>query len=133
MIYRAIKHLFPDIVDSEFLLQDDSDGLGPYIVRWDRPEPMPTIEQLDAVELAPEVPHEVTMRQARLALLEAGKLSAVEAAIDGLPEPERSAARIEWEYSATVRRYQPFVLQLAPALGLDAAGLDALFVKAFTL
>lgn len=82
---------------------------------------------------APTVPQEVTMRQARLALHAAGKLSAVNAAIDGLPDPPRTAAKIEWEYSSTVRRDSQFVLLLGPALGLDAAGLDALFIAAAKL
>lgn len=81
----------------------------------------------------PAVPSEVTMRQARLALLGAGKLAAVDAAINGLPEPQRSAARIEWDYSSTVRREQPLVLGLAPALGLTSGQLDALFIAAAAL
>ena len=79
------------------------------------------------------VPEAVTMRQARRALLAAGLLAAVEAAIDALAEPERSAARIEWEYSSEVQRHNGFVAQLAPALGLSDAQLDALFVSAATL
>lgn len=79
------------------------------------------------------VPQEVTMRQARLALHAAGKLTAVNAAINALPDPPRSAALIEWEYSSTVRRDSQFVALLGPALGLDAAGLDALFIAAAKL
>ena len=79
------------------------------------------------------VPGAVTMRQARRALLAAGLLAAVEAAIDALAEPERSAARIEWEYSSEVQRHNGFVTQLAPALGLSDAQLDALFVSAAAL
>lgn len=82
---------------------------------------------------APEVPQEVTMRQARLSLLAAGKLAAVIAAINALPDPPRSAALIEWEYSSTVRRDSQFIALLGPALGLDAAGLDALFIAAARL
>ena len=78
-------------------------------------------------------PHEVTMRQARLALLAAGKLSGVEAAIASLPEPHRTAASIEWEYSNALQRSNPFVAQLGAALGLDAAGIDALFIAAAKL
>lgn len=133
MIYEAIKALYPGIQDSEFLLQDDSDGRGPHIAWWGRPEPKPTIEQLQAVVVPPAVPQEVTMRQARLALLSAGKLDVVSAAIDALPEPQRSAARITWDYSSAVQRTQPLVLQLAPALGLDDAQLDALFIQAAVL
>lgn len=79
------------------------------------------------------IPNEVTMRQARLALHAAGKLAAVNAAINALPDPPRSAALIEWEYSSTVRRDSQFVALLGPALGLDAAGLDALFIAAAKL
>lgn len=73
------------------------------------------------------------MRQARLALHAAGKLPAVNAAIAALPDPPKTAALIEWEYSSTVRRDSQFVLLLGPALGLDAAGLDALFIAAAKL
>ena len=79
------------------------------------------------------VPAEVTMRQARLALHAAGKLPTVNAAIAALPDPPKTAALIEWEYSSTVRRDSQFVALLGPALGLDAAGLDALFVAASKL
>ena len=78
----------------------------------------------------PPVPPEVTMRQARLALLGAGLLDGVTAAIDALPEPTRTAARIEWEYSTTVQRHRGLVLQLGTALGMSSAQLDALFIAA---
>lgn len=57
-------------------------------------------------------------------------LAAVDAAIDALSEPERTAARIEWEYSSAVQRHNGFVAQLAPALGLSDSALDDLFVLA---
>ena len=79
------------------------------------------------------VPTEVTMRQARLALLAAGKLAGVEAAIASMPEPQRTAASIEWEYSSALQRNNPFVSQLGAALGLDDAGIDALFIAAAKL
>lgn len=78
----------------------------------------------------PPVPGAVTMRQARLALLGAGLLSSVGAAIDALAEPAKSAARIEWEYSNEVQRHNGFVAQLGPALGLTEEQLDALFIAA---
>jgi hypothetical protein len=82
---------------------------------------------------ASPVPSSVTMRQARLALLGAGKLAAVESAIAALPEPAKTAALIEWEYSNEVQRHNGFVSQLAPALGMTEAQLDALFVQAASL
>ncbi len=81
----------------------------------------------------PGVPQAVTMRQARLALLTAGKLGQVATAIASLPSPAKEQAQIEWEYSTEVQRHRPFVLQLGAALGLDDAALDALFTAAAAL
>jgi hypothetical protein len=78
-------------------------------------------------------PKEVTMRQARLALLQAGLLDRVTATIAGMPSPQKQAAEIEWEYSNSLKRSQPLVTQLGTALGLDAVALDALFFTASTL
>ena len=75
----------------------------------------------------------VTMRQARLALLAAGKLADVSAAIESLPEPQKSSAKIEWEYSTTVERNRGLVATLAPMLGLTKADVDALFIQAAAL
>jgi hypothetical protein len=79
------------------------------------------------------VPAEITMRQARLSLLGAGKLAAVDTAINAMVEPAKSAAKIEWEYSNTVQRHNGFVAALGPALGLTDAQIDALFLAAQAL
>ena len=78
----------------------------------------------------PYVPSVVSMRQARLALLGAGLLASVEATIDSLPSPQKEAARIEWEYATEVQRSSGLVPMMGAALGLDDAGLDALFIAA---
>ena len=88
---------------------------------------------IDESRIVVPVPAEVTMRQARLALLAAGKLAGVEAAIAAMPEPHKTAASIEWEYSSALQRNNPFVSQLGAALGLDDAGIDALFIAAAKL
>lgn len=80
-----------------------------------------------------DVPQAVTMRQARLALLGAGLLSQVNAAIASMPGAEGEAARIEWEYAQEVRRDSALVQSLVPALGMNEAGLDALFTAAAAL
>jgi hypothetical protein len=91
----------------------------------------------DAVKAAAQAeaakPKEVTMRQARLALLQAGLLDKVTAAIAGMPSPQKQAAEIEWEYSNSLKRAQPLVTQLGTALGMDTSQLDALFLTASTL
>lgn len=79
------------------------------------------------------VPESVTMRQARLALLGAGKLALVDAAIDAQAEPLKSAARIEWEYSNEVQRHNGIVEMMGPALGLTSDQIDELFRVAATL
>lgn len=84
-------------------------------------------------EPPPVIPSSVTMRQARLALLATGKLAAVDAAIAGMDSPQKEAAQIEWEYAAIVERQSPLIAALAPALELDAAGVDALFSAAAAL
>lgn len=78
----------------------------------------------------PVPPAVLTMRQARLALLAAGKLPAVDAAITALPVGQREAARIEWEYAATVERSSALVQMLADALSLD---MDELFLAGAAL
>lgn len=82
---------------------------------------------------APRVPAAVTMRQARLALLGANLLSSVDTAIDALPEPTKSAARIEWEYSNELQRGNALVAALTPALALTSEQVDALFIAASAL
>lgn len=79
------------------------------------------------------VPASVTMRQARLALLQVGLLNTVNDAIAAMPGSAGEAARIEWEYSQEVQRNKALVQALAPALNLSEAQLDGLFALAATL
>jgi len=72
----------------------------------------------------------VSMRQAKLALLAAGKLSAVEAAIGSMSEPQRSAALIEWNSAGTVARDHPSTALIGAAASLNDAQIDALFSAA---
>lgn len=93
----------------------DYGDIQPYV----EPEPLP-----------PVIPSVVTMRQARLALLQAGLLPLVETAIASMESP---AAQIEWDYSQEVNREQPLVKQLAEALNLTSDQLDNLFLEASKL
>jgi len=79
------------------------------------------------------IPTVVTMRQARLALLQAGLLPTVEAALDALEEPARSAAKIEWKYAQEVERGYPWVEQLTATMGMTEEQVDNLFILAATL
>ena len=82
----------------------------------------------------PMVPQVVTRRQARQALLIAGKLAQVQPAIDAIAEPlQRGMVQIEWDDSQTFERQRPTLIALATAIGMDDADLDSLFTAAATL
>jgi len=103
-------------------------GVDTFHYTWpDEASAAAALAALEPADATP-VPQRVTMRQARLALLAAGLLPAVEAAIDALAEPAKSAARITWDHSQEVYRTNGLVSQLAPALGLTDAEVDALFI-----
>lgn len=84
-------------------------------------------EVLPADPPPPIIVTSVTMRQARLALLQSGLLTQVSASIT---DP---AAQIEWEYAQTVERNSPLVQQIATGLNLTEAQLDDLFQLAVSL
>lgn len=53
-LYEKIKTIYPELQPYDFLnlimLQNDSDGRGDYIAKWEHPTlPKPTQEQLDGV------------------------------------------------------------------------------------
>ena len=85
------------------------------------------------VDRATLTPKSVTMRQARLALHARGLLTSVQTAINALPADDQPKAQIEWDYSNELQRSNSFVALLGAALGLDSAGIDALFVDASRL
>jgi hypothetical protein len=52
-LYEKIMAIYPQLTDKDFItvirLQNDSDGRGDYIVKWEHPTlPKPTDEQLGA-------------------------------------------------------------------------------------
>lgn len=54
-LYDKIMQLYPALTQQDFLtaitLQNDSDGRGDYIARWEHPEyPRPTDEQLAGIK-----------------------------------------------------------------------------------
>ena len=93
------------------------------------PEPEFTEAEL-AQQLEDAKPKVVTMRQARLALLQAGLLTTVDTAIaNGID----GAMKIEWEYATEVRRDWESLITMATALGMTSSQLDDLFLLASTL
>lgn len=57
-LHQKIRNLYPSLTEVDFLpvvgtilLQNDSDGRGDYIAKWDHPDyPRPTDEQLAEIE-----------------------------------------------------------------------------------
>ena len=75
------------------------------------------------------VPQQVTMRQARLALLNAGLLDDVEVVIAAAGRE----AQLEWEYAAVVDRSNPAVAAVQQQEALTDAQIDDLFREAAKL
>jgi hypothetical protein len=53
-LYEQIMTLYPNLTQQDFFtvitLQNNSDGKGDYIAKWDNPLPRPTDEQLASIE-----------------------------------------------------------------------------------
>ncbi len=94
-----------------------------------------SIVKVDKTLNQPPVPviTSITMRQARLALLQAGLLTQVNSMVASMPGAQGDAVRIEWEFSNTVERNRPLIQALASSLGLTSQQLDDLFALAATL
>ncbi len=75
----------------------------------------------------PPVPDEVSRRQAKRALSDAGYLSAANAAIAAIPGKAGDDARIDWADAGYFRRDNQLILAMGKALGLTAAQIDDLF------
>lgn len=113
---------------ARYVIAPDEVGIGYRKVgdQWQSPDQHQPVEP-------PAVPLVVSMRQARLALLHAGKLAAINAAIANLPGEQGDVVRIEWEFSTIVERSKPAVAAIAKTLDLTDADLDQLFIAAAKL
>ena len=74
------------------------------------------------------IPQTITMRQARLQLLEVGLLDDVEA----LVALDRKS-QIEWEYASEVYKESPLIESVKGALSLTNTQIDNMFVEASKL
>lgn len=91
--------------------------------------------EIDARKIAPAtVPQSVTRRQARQALLLAGKLASVQPAIDAIADAtERGLMQIWWDDSRDFERTNAALISMATTLALSSAQIDQLFITAATL
>jgi hypothetical protein len=90
--------------------------------------------QYDIEEYKKSIPIQVTMRQARLALLNAGLLDDVEAAINNIEnESIRRLIQIEWEYAIDIRRDWEALQIISQIMNISEEQLDELFLMASRL
>lgn len=81
----------------------------------------------------PPLPAPLSARQIRLALAMNGLLANVDSAIATLPEPNRTLAKIEWEYATQFKRDNPMLLQIGAAIGLSAEQIDQMWQHGLAL
>ena len=98
--------------------------------------PLPSEEQItaalaaaDQASLRARLPS-ITARQLRLWLHGAGLLEQIPTLIAALPEPQRTTAQIECEFSSDYQRDHPLVTQLGAALGMTSADMDLAWQQA---
>lgn len=77
---------------------------------------------------APAVPQSVSPRQARLALLAAGLLDQVEAAVNAAG----GATKVSWDYATQINRTDPLIMTIGASLSLTQDQIDTLFKFAAT-
>lgn len=89
------------------------------------------VESYNVQDVLPVIvpPLQVTPRQARLALLAAGLLSQVEAAVNAAG----GATQITWNYATVIDRRDPMIASIATGLNLTAKQVDDLFAAASAL
>lgn len=75
-----------------------------------------------------QIPQSITMRQARLYLLQISLLDSVDLIL-----ATNRAWQIEWEYATEVQRSSILVAALAEQLGLTSEQLDNMFIEASKL
>ena len=111
MLRADAAELGTDLAEHETLLAD-------WVAAYVPPPPEPV-----------QVPQVITIRQAKLALLAAGLLDDVDAAVAAADR----ATQIEWEYATEVRRNWPTIAAVVSVAGLTEEQVDGLFIEAATL
>jgi len=115
--------------DGYKIISIESEEYKQWLSEGNTPEPEFTEAEL-AQQLEDAKPKTVTMRQARLALLQAGLLATVDTAIaNGSDE----AMKIEWDYATSIERNWSSLIALTTAMGMTSEQLDDLFLSASTL
>lgn len=128
-MYQLTKDGIIRLSDFAFIPEDPDNRDYAEFMAWrddgNEPEPAPILDL--------EIPRQVTMRQARQAMLSAGILAQVDALISAMPGDEGESARIDWNHARDVKRDWPLIGALGPQLGLTEQQIDDLFIYAATV
>lgn len=116
------------------------DYLGNIIGELDLPNNTPESVWAEKLAIAAKPPEpiaipDVTPRQIRQAIILSQGISIeqIEAALNNLPEPTRSLAKAEWEYSIAFKRKNHLVMAIGQIVGWDSEKLDNLWKLAISL
>lgn len=84
-------------------------------------------EQCKQDELRARKPSVATTMQVRMALLQLGLLAQVEQFIQGLPEPQQTQVKIQWEYAQVINKNHATVQEFYAQAGISIQQLDEIF------
>lgn len=124
-----MKQVFAEVGSSFQQVQGECPA-GWIVMQGERPTPEHVAQEDGRWAIVPVVPERVSMRQARLAMLQAGILDDVETLIQQMPGEEGRAARIDWEYALDVKRDWPLIEALGAQLGMSGEQIDEMFIAA---
>lgn len=127
--YRVIKI---EVVDDNDIAQVsaqyqwilDIEGMNPHIsIGW----------VFDGSNFYEDIPP-VTPRQFRQAMILSGiDISFIEVTMEMLPEPHKSLAKVEWEYSTLFERRRPIVIMMGQLMGWSETDIDNIWELAGSL
>jgi len=88
--------------------------------------------EMKAQEERARLPSVASPRQVRLALLELNLLAQVQTFVEALPEPDKTAVVIEWEYATEINKNSQLITSLSAQMGLTQEQVDEIFTLAVT-
>ena len=135
-LVKAITLIYPKCIpDRDYTLSDDGTSISEWL---NKKYKQPTTAQIAAAltQLATlQKIKPITQRQLRLWLLNAGITNdQVLAMIAAMPDAtQRAQATVEYNYTITFERNNPFLMQVGTALNLTPSQLDDAFIAAGSL
>lgn len=88
-----------------------------------------TAEEIEALNIE-IVPEKISSRQLRYQLILQGfNLETIEQALNQLPEPNRSLAKVDWEYATNFYRNNAMIVAVGQLLQLTEEQIDNIFIQ----